>query len=77
MSRDKEEIVKVQLALESSHEKMILVYNEDRSRQCFIPQTEQHVEEFNGELKSFWYAQWNYKKEGYDLFTTPAPWQSW
>jgi len=72
------EIVKVQIPVSSNEvEPMILVYNRSRKRQCFIPATKKHCEDFNGALKSFWWAEWNEKKKGYDTFIKPAPWQDW
>jgi hypothetical protein len=56
---------------------MILVYNKDRSRECLIPQTKEYCDAFGNELKSFWYAIWNRKKKGYDMFIKPAEWQGW
>jgi hypothetical protein len=71
------EIVKVQLAISTNTDPMILVYNKDRSRECLIPQTKEYCDAFGNELKSFWYAIWNRKKKGYDMFIKPAEWQGW
>lgn len=71
------EIVKVQLTIHGNTDPMILVYNKDRTRECLIPQTKEYVDAFGGKFKSFWYATWNRKKKGYDMFIKPAPWQVW
>jgi hypothetical protein len=72
------EVVKVQIPIMSTEaEPMILVYNEDRSRQCFIPATDHYKRLFLYELKSFWVAEWNPEKQGYDKFMGPTNWHAW
>ena len=73
-------IVKVQIPIAASdgEEAMVLIYNEDRTKEGMISLTAKQFRELGqameGEPKAFF---WAYLKNKHITLEEPAPWQSW
>jgi hypothetical protein len=73
----KQQIFKVQVPIATNEpEPQALIYNEDRSKEFWMPLTQQILDFMDGEFKKFVYGSVDYKHNTFTI-DSDAPWQEW